>query len=168
MGEIIRIHTHIRHAVMPRYRIDPLLYNEEYGINFLNGELTEQEFKSRLQRADKRMQHAREAMNVLEMTTATISDIIGRFHQKFLQEQNGMPIITKQEHVELYERIYTHCKILYEIFPLLEYTNECLDNIAGIYGYKSHPSLALDMDIKFLRIDDLYKFMPEFEHRVRA
>jgi cell division protein FtsB len=166
LGEIIRTHVHIRQAVMPRYRIDPVMYNEEYGIDFLNGEITEHEFKTRLQRADKRMQHGRETTNVLEMVTATISDIVGRFNQLIIQEQRNLPITSKEVHVGIYERIYEHFKILYEIFPLLDYSNECLSNIDNIYGYKTRTPLALDIDNKTRNIEDLHNYMPVFHEPV--
>jgi hypothetical protein len=118
---------------MTRYRYDPVHYNEDCGVNYLEGLITEQEFKIKLQRSDKRMQMAREILNVLEMYQTTVTDMVDRYRDAMDKEEPVGEIKTPED----CESLNKHFKILEEVYPLIEYANECLAKIAHVYSSKS-------------------------------
>jgi hypothetical protein len=142
VDEICRMHVHIRITLMNRYEYDPVHYNEDIGVGFLQGDITEQEFKMKLQRADKRMQQHREIRNILEMVLTTMVDIVDRYEAAF---NRGTPeslslkirMNTTENVSELYDELCSHFSITQEIFPLFDYANSCLQNIARVYNSKS-------------------------------
>jgi hypothetical protein len=157
LDEVCRMSVHITHALIPRYRIDPVRYNEEYGVSYIMGEITEDEFKVKLQRADKKYQMSHEIMNVLQMSTQTLRDITGRYIDSLNNNPPGRlsPRMLIQQGMKLdgilpvLEGVFP---ILQEVFPLFEYANECLSKIATVYGSKS--PVVLQLDLKDLKVKD--------------
>ena len=150
LDEICRMHVHILHALIPRYRIDPLRYNEEYGIIFIMGQITEEDFKVKLQRADKKFQMSHEIMNVLQMCAQTLRDIIGRYKESLEINEPGRlsPRMLVKQGIKigpLLEMLVSRFAILQEVFPLFEYANECFVKIAGVYGSKSPVALKIEV-----------------------
>lgn len=153
LEEICRMRVHINVTMLPKYRYDPVRYNEDYGVSFLNGDITEQEFKVKLQRADKKMQQARETLNILDMVQTTMNDIIERYNYALSRNESdklsartlaGMIGKTKIDLSMFYKIISEHFKILHEIHPLIIYANECLFKVATVYGSKSPVVLKFD------------------------
>ena len=153
LEEICRVRVHINVTMLPKYRYDPVRYNEDYGVSFLNGDITEQEFKVKLQRADKKMQQARETLNILDMVQTTMNDIIERYNYALSRNESdklsartlaGMIGKTKIDLSMFYKIISEHFKILHEIHPLIIYANECLFKVATVYGSKSPVVLKFD------------------------
>ena len=140
VDEIFRVSVHITHVLIPRYRIDPVRYNEEYGVSFLLGEITESEFKTKLQRADKKYQMSHELLNVLQMSAETLNAIAGRFKESLDAAEPDIRVLlstNKLKIEQLEEMLKDKFLILQECFALVEYANECFQKIATVYGSKS-------------------------------
>ena len=149
VDEILRMSVHIRHALIPRYTIDPVRYNEEYGISYLMGEITESEFKTKLQRADKKYQMSHEIRNVLQMSSVTLESIVGRFKESLeLTEPDKLSVRLLAAKGIKVEQLLDILKDKFPILPesktLLDYANECFEKIATIYGSKSPVKLLLN------------------------
>jgi hypothetical protein len=154
LEEICRMRIHVYVTMIPRYRYDPVRYNEDYGVSFLNGDITEQEFKIKLQRADKKMQQARETLNILDMVQTTMTDIIERYNDALSRNESdklsartlaGMIGKTRIDLSVFYQIVSEHFKILHEIYPLFAYANECFLKVATVYGSKSPVVLKFEI-----------------------
>ena len=128
LQEVCRIIIEVRHVLLPQYRVDPLRYNEELGVKYLLGELTEQEFAVALQRSDKRMQKSRDIQNILTMVLATSTDIVFRFADH-LRQSNA----NKRSYQEVTEKDF---EIMDEIRELFNYANRCMTVVARTYQSK--------------------------------
>ena len=145
LQEICRIIIEIRHVLLPQYRIDPLRYNEELGVKYLLGELTEQEFATALQRADKRMQKSRDIQNILTMVLATSTDIIFRFADHLRQSEAN-----KKTYQQVSEQDFA---ILDEIRELFNYANRCMNIVARTYQSKVTVTLGHSLESKYWEDD---------------
>ena len=145
LQEICRIIIEIRQVLLPQYRIDPLRYNEELGVKYLLGELTEPEFAVALQRADKRMQKSRNIQNILTMVLATSTDIIFRFADHLRQSE-----ATKRSYQEVTEKDF---EIMDEIRELFNYANRCMDIVARTYQSKVTITIGQTLESKYW-VDD--------------
>ena len=141
LSEVCRIIIEIRHVLLPQYRIDPLRYNEELGVKYLLGELTEQDFAVALQRADKRMQKSRDIQNILTMVLTTSTDIIFRFADH-LRQTNA----NKRSYQEVTEKDF---EIMDEIRELFNYANRCMHVVARTYQSKVSVILGQTLEPKY-------------------
>lgn len=130
IDKLIRNIIHIREVDMANFRIN-MDYNEISNrylrVNYISNKIDEKDFMVLLQQREKKANKSREYYNVLEMFTNTTLDIMGRFTDHFRKSGN------------------IEGKILLEIIPLIEYTNECLADISKIYNcsqYKIGPTLG--------------------------
>jgi hypothetical protein len=145
LQEICRIIIDIRLVILPQYRVDPLRYNEELGVKYLLGELSEQDFAVSLQRADKRMQKSRDVQNILTMVIATSTDIIFRFAE-YLRHIDA----NKRRYDEVTDQDF---KILDEIRELFNYANRCLNVVARTYQSKVTVTLGQTLEPKYWEDD---------------
>jgi hypothetical protein len=145
LSEICRYIIEIRHVLLPQYRVDPLRYNEELGVKFLLGELTEQEFAVALQRADKRMQKSRDIQNILTMVLNTSTDIIFRFADHLRQTDAN-----KRTYQEVTEKDF---EIMDEIRLLFDYANRCINVVARTYQSKVTVMLGATLESKYWEDD---------------
>jgi hypothetical protein len=159
-AEVCRIIIEIRHVHLPQYHIDPLRYNEELGVKFLLGELTEQEFAIALQRADKRMQKSRDIQNILTMVLNTSTDIIFRFADH-LRQTNA----NKRTYQEVTEKDF---EIMDEIRELFNYANRCMTVVARTYQSKVSVILGQTLEPKYWEDngDVVYVKMTEYNRGV--
>ena len=141
LSEVCRIIIEIRHVLLPQYRIDPLRYNEELGVKYLLGELTEQDFAVALQRADKRMQKSRDIQNILTMVLTTSTDIIFRFADH-LRQTNA----NKRSYQEVTEKDF---EIMDEIRELFNYANRCMHVVARTYQSKVTVTIGDTLEPKY-------------------
>lgn len=126
--ELCRIIIEIRQVLLPQYRVDPLHYNEELGVKYLLGELTENAFATALQRADKKMQKSRDIQNILTMVLNTSTDIIFRFVDHLRQTSAN---------TRNYQTVSSDdFKILDEIRELFNYANRCIAAVNRTYQTK--------------------------------
>ena len=160
LQEICRIIIEIRHVLLPQYRVDPLRYNEELGVKYLLGEMTEQEFAVALQRSDKRMQKSRDIQNILTMVLTTSTDIVFRFADH-LRQSNA----NKRSYQEVTEKDF---EIMGEIRELFNYANRCMNVVARTYQSKVTVILGQTLEPKYWEDDGqlMYAKMTEYNRAV--
>jgi hypothetical protein len=160
LQEVCRIIIEIRHVLLPQYRVDPLHYNEELGVKYLLGELTEQEFAVALQRSDKRMQKSRDIQNILTMVLTTSTDIIFRFADH-LRQSNA----NKRPYQEVTEKDF---EIMDEIRELFKYANRCMNVVARTYQSKVTVTIGQTLEPKYWEDDGalMYTKMTEYNRAI--
>jgi len=160
LQEVCRIIIEIRHVLLPQYRVDPLRYNEELGVKYLLGELTEQEFAVALQRSDKRMQKSRDIQNILTMVLTTSTDIVFRFADH-LRQSNA----NKRSYQEVTEKDF---EIMDEIRELFNYANRCMTVVARTYQSKVTVVLDRTLEPKYWEDngDVIYAKMTEYNRAI--
>ena len=160
LQEVCRIIIETRHVLLPQYRVDPLRYNEELGVKYLLGELTEQEFAVALQRSDKRMQKSRDIQNILTMVLTTSTDIIFRFADH-LRQSNA----NKRPYQEVTEKDF---EIMDEIRELFNYANRCMTVVARTYQSKVTVVLDRTLEPKYWEDngDVIYAKMIEYNRAI--
>jgi hypothetical protein len=144
--EICRTIIDLRLVVLPRHHVDPLRHNEELGVDYLLGKMTDQEFATALQRADKSMQKSRDIQNVLTMVINTATDIIFRFadHVRTVN-------LRRKNITEIHPSDY---EILLEIRELFKYANGCFERISKNYHSKSVLTIGKELDERHFWEDD--------------
>ena len=160
LQEICRIIIEIRHVLLPQHVVDPLRYNEDLGVKYLLGELTEQEFATALQRADKRMQKSRDIQNILTMVLTTSTDIIFRFADHLRQSEAN-----KKSYQQVSEQDFA---ILNEIRELFNYANRCMNVVARTYQSKVTVTIGQSLETKYWEDDGqlIHAKMTEYNRAV--
>lgn len=122
LSRFIRNTLHIRYAVMTGNEAwrNWTGRNESLRIAYMRNRITEADFKTQLQRSEKKAEKSREIYNVLEILVTTATDIIHRFEDHLNAAADNMWEMT----------------ILEEIDPIVEYANECLRDISKTYNSK--------------------------------
>ena len=121
VSKVIRNTIHMRYSILPRYHTgDRVVMNEHLRIQYMRNIITEEHFKTTLQRNEKKHEKHRELHNILTILLTTVTDIVFRFIAH-LQEANP--------------GAWTF-DILEEIDPLVNYVNECLQDTARTYKSK--------------------------------
>jgi hypothetical protein len=110
---------HMRLVEVPRYTGDRLRNNENLRVRFMMKEITEDKFKSLLQKRDKDMNKKHEVSNVLGMYLISATDIMYRYIDEL---KNG-----KCE-FKTYDA---------ELLGLRKYANQCLKDISDVYNCKT-------------------------------
>lgn len=115
---------HMTHIDLPSYAVDHVLDNEDLRIDYMRQKITEDEFKTRIQRSEKKHQKKREIHDVLTMLINTLTDIMYRFH----------------EHVNSISQFFHPIsdEILKEVDQIVIYANECLSDISSVYNSKCY------------------------------
>jgi len=122
LGRTVRNVIHMRYVTVPRYRTeDRVVRNEILRIQYMRNIITEDDFKTILQRNEKKVEKYREIHNVLTILLTTVTDIILRFRTYLSGTTNNEFNDT----------------ILKEINPLVDYVNECLRDTAKTYKSKN-------------------------------
>jgi hypothetical protein len=121
LGRTIRNVIHMRYVTVPRYRTEDRVHrNEQLRIQYMRNFITEDAFKTTLQRNEKKVEKYREIHNILTILLTTVTDIILRFRTYLSETTNN----------ELSDTI------LKEINPIVDYVNECLRDTAKTYKSK--------------------------------
>lgn len=122
MEFVIRNTIHLRYVVMDQtnQQNEYTTKNQDLRIQYLRNLITEEDFKVKLQQNEKKYQKKREVNNVYDILVNTLTDIIFRFNQHLDDSEPGQCNMT----------------ILDEISPIIEYANECFQEIAKTYGSK--------------------------------
>lgn len=118
MSDIIQHAIHNRQIELPRFRIDVIKNNEKLRIQFLSGEITEEKFKTMVQRNDKKDRKQTEIFNILQFAETTLADIVYRMIEDLSNTKNG-----NHKFQELYK----------EIEGLREYCNNAFKEISDTY-----------------------------------
>ena len=78
-----RSHPHAIYTLVPRYTVeDRRTENRDLRVKFMIGDLSEEEFKKKIQQREKANQRKRAIRQVLEMYTTIITDIFQTFQQE--------------------------------------------------------------------------------------
>ena len=122
MEFVIRNTIHLRYVVMDQtnQQNEYTTKNQELRIQYLRNNITEEDFKIRLQQNEKKYQKKREVNNVYDILVNTLTDIIFRFNHHLDESEPGQ----------------CNMAILDEINPIIEYANECFQEIGKTYGSK--------------------------------
>jgi hypothetical protein len=122
IGDIIRRTVHLR-QVEARPQPNRQERNEELRVKYLMKEITQEEFECLLQRDDKKYNKTRELNQIYHIVSDTITDILFRFvHYLEAEEQT----------LRQTKKIKT--SILNEIDQIIEYANECLQDVSYTYS----------------------------------
>lgn len=159
--ELCRIIIEIRQVLLPQYRVDPLHYNEELGVKYLLGELSENAFATALQRADKKMQKSRDIQNILTMVLTTSTDIIFRFADHLRQTSAN---------TRSYQTVSDDdFKILDEIRELFNYANRCIAAVNRTYQTKIVLNIGQTLEPAYWEDDGklVYTKMSEYNRLVQ-
>jgi len=138
--EICRLIIEIRQVTLPQHRVDPLRYNEELGVKYLLGELTDKDFAAALQRSDKKMQKSRDIQNILTMVLNTSTDIIFRFAEHLRTSRQG---IAQNPNYVFNDADFT---TMDEVRELFNYANMCLERVSK--NYQSTTSLKIGTSLE--------------------
>lgn len=117
---------HHRYVEMERYQVDRVLNNQDLRIQYMRNHLTEDEFKTQIQRLDKKHQKNREIHNIFTIMNSTVTDILYRFDHAIKVAPN-FSSSSDEENQKV-------CDILKEIDRIRDYVNECLVEISKTYG----------------------------------
>ena len=121
MMRLIRHTTHMRYTIMSKYEVgNRETRNEQLRIDYMRNRITEDQFKTTLQRNDKKFEKSREIHNVLTILLNTVTDIVNRFYTHLREAINNDFVIDTLE----------------EIDPIVDYVNECLRDISKTYTSK--------------------------------
>ena len=153
--EICRLIIEIRQVTLPQHRVDPLRYNEELGVKYILGEISEKDFATALQRSDKKMQKSRDIQNILTMVLNTSTDIIFRFgeHLRTSRQriaQNSNYVFDNSDFV-----------IMDEIRELFNYANTCLGRVSKNYQSTTSIKIGASLEPNYWEDDGqiVYHFM---------
>jgi hypothetical protein len=153
--EICRLIIEIRQVTLPQHRVDPLRYNEELGVKYILGEISEKDFATALQRSDKKMQKSRDIQNILTMVLNTSTDIIFRFaeHLRTSRQriaQNPNYVFDNADFV-----------IMDEIRELFNYANTCLGRVSKNYQSTTSIKIGTSLEPTYWEDDGqiVYHFM---------
>ena len=138
--EICRLIIEIRQVTLPQHRVDPLRYNEELGVKYLLGDLSEKDFATALQRSDKKMQKSRDIQNILTMVLNTSTDIIFRFAEHLR--------ISRANIAQSLNYVFNNndFNIMDEIRELFNYANVCFERVSK--NYQSTTSLKIGTSLE--------------------
>jgi hypothetical protein len=117
---------HHRYVEMERYQADRVLNNQDLRIQYLRNKISEDDFKTQIQRLDKKHQKNREIHNIFVIMNSTVTDILYRFDDAVTQSANFSRNSDEEK-----QKVYD---ILKEIERIREYVNECLADISKTYG----------------------------------
>lgn len=121
LERVIRNLLHMRFVIIPMYEQGARHQrNESLRIAYMRNQITEEAFKTFLQRDHKKSQKRQEVHNVLDILFNTVNDIVFRFIAH-LREAPANEFNTS---------------ILQEIDPIVEYSNECFRDISKTYKSK--------------------------------
>jgi hypothetical protein len=119
LGSVHRVAIHIRDVEVRQYRIDPVEYNRNLRIKYLLNVISEEQFKSALQIAEKKRQKTDEFYAIYNMFVNVCSD--------YLREIVIRKTLVKEEFTKLVE------DRLKDITSLIQYFNTNLELIGRQY-----------------------------------
>jgi hypothetical protein len=121
LEKVIRNLVHMRYTILPRYEIvNRERRNEALRIQYMRNLITEDYFKTTLQRNEKKCEKNREIRNILDILKTTVTDIVFRFEAHLNSALNNQWTFD----------------ILEEIDPIVDYSNDCLSDISKVYNSK--------------------------------
>jgi hypothetical protein len=128
---IIRNLIHIREVDIPRYTINHAGNNRALRIQYMRNIISENDFKTLIQRYSKRIDKYTEIRNVYELLINTVTDIIFRI----LSNLRRTTTFNSDSTIEL-NTLELSFAPLQEIHTIVEYVNECFREIGKTYSSK--------------------------------
>ena len=125
MSTICRNIVHIRRVELPRYVINVVNDNQDLRVNYLTQKITEEKFKSLLQKRNREKTKKRDIANILNMYIDSSTDILYRFLNQCKKDKvcgNTVHSIIFIEH-----------KYISELKSLITYTNSCFTDVSDLY-----------------------------------
>lgn len=121
VSDLVQKISHYRLVTIPYYRVDDVENNQALRIKYMRGEITDEAFKTLVQRNNKKREKNREIHDVFHMFTETVTDIMYRL----ADEANKSPV-----------QFYNPDSHMDEVHRICEYSNECLNMISKVYASK--------------------------------
>ena len=125
LSNLIQHLVHIREVSMPNYNINYAAYNRYLRIRYMRNKVTEEQFKTLIQRYSKKFDKHTEIRNVLELLVNTVTDIIHRVNANLVSYNRNEDITAE-----------TVFEPLQEVHAIVEYSNECFREIGNTYTSK--------------------------------
>ena len=120
-----RSYHHIQYVVMPRYNINVRNDNRDLRIKFMLNDISEDDFKKKIQQREKARQRKTDIRQVVEMLTAVLTDLF----QTFLTTKNIDELVDSLHELKTHynttlttvSRRYTNCVVprLTEYFDVI-------------------------------------------------
>lgn len=129
MKRIIIAIIHLRHEDLPLYEVPQHENNLELRVRYLQHNISKQDFKIKLQQANKKHEKKREIGQILDMYIQSTTDIIIRAQEHFSNNTY------RNAHVET-TMINDINNYIEEVNKLNAYVNICLKTIFKTYGSK--------------------------------
>jgi hypothetical protein len=107
---ICRMMIHLRRVDMAYYQVNHVLNNQTLRIKYLRNQITEDNFKTTLQKNDKKHQKHQEIFDILQMVQLTTTDILYRFLEEIRKNtwNNDFTIIEEIDQLRLYANRCLH------------------------------------------------------------
>jgi hypothetical protein len=142
LERIIQSVLHLSNAQMRAYRVNNVENNQELRIQYMRNKMDKDAFQIRVQRDNKKHEKNREICEVLQMFVNTVTDILYRAYDVMSQSPTifnarwvpGRGEDLDNERKQLEQEVL---QIIMEIKPLRVYANECLAEIADVYGNRA-------------------------------
>lgn len=126
---------HIRSVEIPHFTRNHIQDNMDIRIQYMMNKITKEKFKMLLQRREKNNEKNTEICNILATFVNCMTEIIYRYYMSLKFQQTYYDTVTN--------RIYN------EIVNLVNYINECFDDVAETYKCKNH-SLNLSNNVYYM------------------
>jgi hypothetical protein len=139
INRIIRNSIHNIRIELLDFRTDYVARNQELRIRYLEGNISEDEFKMFIQRNDKKNKKNTEVSQVIQLANTTVTDIIYRILDSLEKSANGQHNLDK-----LFE----------EFEAIMNYCNDIFKDISFIYGTIQY---GFDRDFEFIRVEKVKK-----------
>lgn len=135
--------SHLTNVQMDAYHAGNRMENNlELRVEYLQKKISEEEFKIKVQRANKMHEKKREMSGVLNLFVTTVGDIMYRI-EMYIQGLNRDQLL-----VSASAKINAETQVgvmLDEVEVIRNYTNECLMTIASTYGSKPKQLVMYDI-----------------------
>ena len=123
---------HLRQVELRRFMVDRLTNNTDLRVQLLLGNITQEQFNTKVISRDKKTEKYREVLLVLQMLLDSSTDVVYRFADNMRQ----LPV--EYTYVSYDDFMTTGGgNILNEIDELRTYTNQCLEKIGRKYQNKA-------------------------------
>lgn len=141
-----RMVIHLTEVVLPRYEVLPLeQVNQQLRIDYLFKKITDDQFKTSLQRADKKYQKNTDIREIIQLAITTVTDVLFRLNHGMEEFVSKLPAFTGGHTQPNFDSKYSEFVIfkkmvsdlLLEIDAIITYCNELFSNINNVYKSKN-------------------------------
>lgn len=150
LWNISRQINHIRDVTLPSLGHNfetPEQINADLRVHYLNGSITKDELKIKIQRRDKKNIFNQNIREVIQMYSDVLSDLLRGFSEqvKTLAEKNTrLNNEEKQEYIKLHNHFYN------DVTKLNSYTKKSADKIMDDFNYTSCPNFLYTLQTNLL------------------